>query len=114
MSGRGNRLKHFCKDHPPMEPHPFRTKSQWEPPRASVEIEGYLSRVKERLDNLDTLPVTDNLSVAEYRALRDLSRNPNLVIKNADKGSGIVVEDRETYIREMGLPTSLMRTPTTG
>ena len=70
-----------------MEPHPFRTKSKWDPPRETVEIEGYLSRVKERLDNLDTLKVTDNLSVAESRALGDLSNNPNLVIKNADQGS---------------------------
>ncbi len=92
---RGNRLKHFYRDQPPKEPHPFRTK---DPPPASVEIEQYLNRVSEGLENLTTLQVSDNLSRAEHRALLSLSNNPDLVIKNADKGSGIVVEDRESYI----------------
>ncbi len=97
---RGNRLKHFYRDQPPTEPHPFRSKSQWDPPPASVEIEQYLNRVSEGLQNLTTLQVSDNLSRAEHRALQSLSNNPDLVIKNADKGSGIVVEDRESYIKD--------------
>ncbi len=70
------------------------------PPPASVEIEQYLNRVNEGLENLTTLQVSDNLSRAEHRALQSLSNNPDLVIKNADKGSGIVVEDRESYIED--------------
>ncbi len=59
-----------------------------------------MNRVSEGLQNLTTLQVSDNLSRAEHRALQSLSNNPDLVIKNADKGSGIVVEDRESYIKD--------------
>ena len=41
----------------------------------------------------------DNLTRKERIALRDLIKNPHIVINKADKGSTIVVEDREDYIR---------------
>lgn len=41
----------------------------------------------------------DNLTRKERIALRELIQNPNLVINKADKGSTIVVEDREDYVR---------------
>ncbi len=47
---------------------------------------------------------------AEIQALKKLAADPEIVIKNADKGSGIVIEDRDSrrertlgrhkYIRE--------------
>ena len=97
---RSIRLKHYFKDSAPKEPHPFRGKSDWDPPRASREVEEYLHRVKEGLNNPNTIPIRHNLGITEIKALRELSRDPTLVIKSADKGSGIVVEDRETYIRD--------------
>ncbi|KAJ8047992.1 hypothetical protein HOLleu_00136 [Holothuria leucospilota] len=41
-----------------------------------------------------------NMSAAEDRALRELQGNPNIVIKQADKGSCVVVMDRERYVNE--------------
>ena len=40
----------------------------------------------------------DNLSRKERIALRELMQNPHIIINKADKGSTIVVEDREDYI----------------
>ena len=41
----------------------------------------------------------DNLTSKERIALRELIQNRHLVINKADKGSTIVVEDREDYIK---------------
>jgi len=97
---RSNRIKFFFRDSPNTEPHPLKQKSTWEPPPASQGIERYLDRVKEQLDNLTPRRFTPNLSRAQQNALRELASDPTLVIRNADKGSGIVVEDRVNYIRD--------------
>ena len=41
-----------------------------------------------------------NLTPEEVKALRQLRQDPHLIIKPADKGSAVVVMDREHYIRE--------------
>ena len=41
----------------------------------------------------------DNLTRKERIAHRELITNPHIIINKADKGSTIVVEDREEYIR---------------
>ena len=41
-----------------------------------------------------------NLTKAEKEALQSLKNDNSIVIKEADKGSGVVVWDREDYIRE--------------
>lgn len=41
-----------------------------------------------------------NLSKTERQTLRSLASDHSLVIKSADKGSGIVVEDRAKYIMD--------------
>ena len=98
---RGNRLKHYFKDSATTEHHPFKATSNWEPPKASRAIEQYLDRVEKGLDDLNTIPITSNLNRAQNIALRELANDPTLVIKSADKGSGIVVET-ELTISGMG------------
>ena len=44
--------------------------------------------------------VADNLSGPERRALEELTQNPNIIIKPADKGSKIVIMDRQQYLLE--------------
>ena len=41
----------------------------------------------------------NNLTPSERRALGDLSKNDNIVIKPADKGSAVVIMDRLTYLK---------------
>ncbi len=42
-----------------------------------------------------------NLSMEEQEALKALVSNPDIVIKPADKGGKIVIQDTPTYIREV-------------
>jgi hypothetical protein len=90
---RSNRLKYFFRNKPPTEPHPFRKKSTWVPPSASPAIEGYLRRIRTEINTLHPLKMFPNLSPAQVTAVKQLSSDQTLVIKKADKGSGIVVED---------------------
>ena len=45
-------------------------------------------------------PCHQNLSPGEKHALAEFRRNTDIVIKPADKGSAIVVQNREDYIQE--------------
>ena len=45
-------------------------------------------------------PRNQNLTKEEKEALQNLTNNPNITIKKADKGSAIVVMDTEDYIKE--------------
>lgn len=92
---------YFHDDSAPIEhPPPFRKKSTWMPPPAHPHIEEYLSTLPARISEIQAKPSSNNLSAAERRTLRALARDQTLVIKNADKGSCIVVENREDYIRD--------------
>lgn len=98
------RLKHFFRNHDqeenPGKPPPFRRASTWQPPKASVEAEAYLEGLLDRLQEIETTPFVPNLTKCERIAVSELERNHNLVIKRADKGSCVVVEDRATYIAD--------------
>ena len=41
-----------------------------------------------------------NLTPAERLALRDLKTSDDIVIKEADKGSGVVVMDKDRYVQQ--------------
>ena len=97
---RSNTLKFRFRNHPSTVQHPFKPKSTWQPPRASPEIEAYLQRVKTSINKISPSTVLPNLSKSEFKVLKELASDNTLVIKNADKGSGIVVEDRNNYIRD--------------
>ncbi len=97
---RSNRLKYYFRNNPNREQHPFRQKSTWQPPRASVEVENYLHRIEQSFNKLTHKHIFPNLTKLEQKALKELASDPSLVIKNADKGSGIVVEDTQQYIKD--------------
>jgi hypothetical protein len=42
----------------------------------------------------------NNLSAKDEQALKELSSNRDIMIKEADKGSGVVIMDTDHYIRE--------------
>ena len=95
-----HRLRYHFRNSPGLVKHPFRERSSWEPPRASPDIESYLSRTRSEVEELPEVSRRDNMSIELRRALNTLSRDESLVIKAADKGSGIVVEDRSSYISD--------------
>ena len=64
-------------------------------------LDTFLHRVRLEMLNTDQYKQNkqDNLTRKERLALRDLINNPHIVINKADKGSTIVVEDRDEYIK---------------
>ena len=82
---------------------PFTYPSNWEPETSQ------LHKKTQQLFQLDRqalrsyrppTDVPDNLSEVERRALTQLTHNPNIIIKPADKGSKIVIMDRQQYLLE--------------
>ena len=77
------------------QPHPFHVKSDWDPPvQPSVALETFLEEVKFELANIKFNRPKDNLSQGERKALKELSRDKNIVIKKADKGTTTVIMNR--------------------
>ena len=88
----------FRNSRRPGNKHPFKPKSQWIPPKANKMLEDYIeATIAEEPEEITPKP---NLSKNETRILQELGKNRDLVIKKADKGSCIVVQDRSTYISE--------------
>ena len=78
----------------------FRSKSAFNPKNKDVIIETYLSFLEEKLLDIDILKNNFNYFIKEERNVLSFLKNHNtIVIKGADKGSGIVVSVREDCLR---------------
>ena len=81
--------------------HPFYVKSNWGPPiQRSVTLETYLEEVKQQIAELKITRPKRNLSRKERNALCTLKQNQDLNFKKADKGSTLVVMDKQDKIQE--------------
>ena len=60
----------------------------------------YLSGLEEEISSLDEKISYSNLTKGERNALYLLRDDPAIIIKEPDKGSAVVVQDREDYLRE--------------
>ena len=94
---------HFRNDTTPnfSEIPAFRPKSTWNPPKGHPNLKVFLSEVEKELfkcpdKNLGYL----NLSSEEWKAMHSLADDRSIVIKKADKGSSVVVWDRNDYVME--------------
>ena len=71
-----------------------------------TQLEMYLSELEEEILKIDEAGQNyPNLTNAEREALQDLMYDKNIVIKPADKGSAIVIWDKQDYFKECGLQT---------
>jgi len=79
----------------------FRKKSTWTPaPGADACLDGFIHSITEQLMNSKNRPSCEqNLTKTEREALYNLENNKNIVIKKADKGSAIVVNNSKDYIK---------------
>ena len=85
---------------------PFKPRPKYKPNPDRLTDNGtldtFLHRI--RLEILDETKYkqnkTDNLTRKERQALTQLIQNQHLIINKADKGSTIVVEDRDEYIKK--------------
>ncbi|XP_066911610.1 uncharacterized protein [Clytia hemisphaerica] len=103
--GRKLRLKWFFRnDERDFVPDQFKKKSNrsknFNPRNQDAAIEMYLSRLEEEILNLNTRIREHNISKEERKAIDSLRNDTSIIIKGADKGSCIVVWDREDYLRE--------------
>ena len=69
-----------------------------------TQLEMYLSELEEEILKIDEAGQNyPNLTKAECEALQDLMYDKNIVIKPADKGSAIVIWDKQDYLKECEL-----------
>ena len=100
--GRMLRLKwHFRNGKKDFDPEKFKPKSTFNPRNKDAAIEIYMSSLEEKLMKIE-IPKDkfNNLTSKERKPLYDLKNDKNIIIKGTDKGSAVVVWDREDYIKE--------------
>ena len=100
--GRILRLKwHFKNEENEFDLDQFKPKSSFNPRNKDAAIEIYISSLEEKVMKIE-IPTDkyNNLTRKEPQVLYDLKSDKNIFIKGADKGSAVVVWDREDYIKE--------------
>lgn len=100
------RLRLYFKDHTPSEQDISRLRppSTFMPPGATDSaIETYSKLVHRDLDELErNIPfVKHNLTQLEKRALSELQNDSTIVIRSADKGGAVVIQDIDQYEAEV-------------
>ena len=100
--GRMLRLKwHFRNENKDIHRDMFKPKSKFNPRNKNAAIELYLNSLEEKLMNVEVpKDKFNNLTNGERKALYDLKNDKSIMIKSADKGSLVVVWDREDYIKQ--------------
>ena len=95
--GRKLRLKgHYRNDHRIFDPKPFKPKSKFNPPKSDAAIELYLTRLEEKLLNLGSIKHKyNNLTREEREALHGLRNDSSIIIEEVDRGSVVVIWDKE-------------------
>lgn len=80
----------------------FRKKSNWSPERnRELAIEAYVEALERDILAHDFgTPYQRNLTREEQQALQDLRTYDDIIIKQADKPSAVVVMDKEAYLQE--------------
>ena len=92
--------RNITRSDEPFQHRKFKNPSAWVPP-PNASLEFFIS--KNNLDLAHCKPnISDksNISRDEQKALRELAQNRNIVIKPADKGGAVVIQDREKYVAE--------------
>jgi hypothetical protein len=79
----------------------FRSKSKWKPPPGPPCLEAMAAANEIKLQSLiPRSPIIQNLTKAEKQCLAELKTRNDIIIKPADKGSSIVIQNVDDYIRE--------------
>ena len=79
----------------------FKLKTKRNPPKDSSDLELFLNKVKEDIFLvLSGHPKNFNFNREEYLPMRSLQNDRSVLIKPADKGSAVVVWDRQDYLKK--------------
>ena len=92
---------YFRNGEKPFPCEKFSPKSTFNRRNKDNVIETYRSSLEERLLDIDISSKRfNNLTKEECNALCSLRDNPSFILKGADKGSAVVVWDKEDYLKE--------------
>lgn len=97
------KLAAFYGDKNETRSQPFTPKSYWSPPNAQLppQILNLIKTDNEYFQNhFNVGRIKSNLTVEEIKALTELKGNKQIIIKPADKGSAVVILDRDQYLEE--------------
>ena len=96
------KLQEYFRYLPRFEKLPFTGKSIFsvEDDKVDPTTVEFNNKITTEVQNLHVKKEINNLSKFEYKALLNLSKNRDIVIKKADKGSITVIMDRSTYLQE--------------
>ena len=84
----------------PFEHKSFKLKSSFNPV-GPFQLESVFCSIEEDLHRLKYRePRTKNLTKDEYKVIKSLKNNQDIIIKLPDKGSAIVILDKQSYINE--------------
>ncbi len=68
------------------------------------KIEDFLDSTKQKIENTisnaNKQNIQGNISLTEWKSIQSLKTNTNIIIKSADKGAGVVLQDRTKYLEE--------------
>ena len=79
----------------------FRSKSKWKPPPGPPCLEAMATANEIKLQSLiPRSPLVQNLTKAEKQCLAELKTRNDIIIKPADKGSSIVIQNIDDYVKE--------------
>ena len=100
--GRALGLKwHYRNDERTFDPNLFLPKSKFNPSKTDAAIELYLIQIEEKLLSCTEIKHSYyNLTREERQAMYNLKNDQSIVIKEADKGSAVVIWDKKDYLME--------------
>ncbi|CAG2243420.1 unnamed protein product [Mytilus edulis] len=79
----------------------FKKKSKWNPPKSKNDnLESFITSVKAEVRSSISGKQVRNISKSESQAMINLKDRDEIVIKQADKGSAVVVMNKADYIEE--------------
>ena len=80
----------------------FKRKSTWSPPDNQIPgaVKEKITEMESEIKSLKILKENPNLKKSELRALQQLRKDTNIIIKPADNGSSTVILDKTEYIAE--------------
>lgn len=80
--------------------HPFYINSGYKPAYSCGTLENYLFATKYELSKINLKKMSPNLNKNEQKALRNLVKNKEIIVRKADKNSTLCILDKSTYIKE--------------
>ena len=89
-------LTPFFREQPSFSP-----KSSWSPPAGHPNLEVFLSQIQQELfQSADKSLTYSNVTEEEWQAIRSPANDRSIVVKKPDKGSCVIVWDRNDYLSE--------------